>query len=87
MTSRQALVSPTRLKIIYRVFGRTPPEGLLCFSLKNGSSYKTSGRAPPDEPEPEPGRNPTKQGLNFARLPTASVGCHISFHDLPLGSI
>jgi len=40
------------------VFGRAPPKRLLQrsrsrFALKNSSSYKTSGRAPPKEEEQE----------------------------------
>jgi len=62
--------------LIKGVFGMAPPEGpepfwrrhksrLLCFQLKNGSSYKTFGTAPPKEPEPESRRSPTKQALAY----------------------
>jgi len=42
-----------------------PPKWLqpLYFSLKNGSSNKTFGSAPPEEPEPELKRSPAKQAL------------------------
>jgi hypothetical protein len=40
------------------VFDTVPLEGLLYFLLKIGFSRKTFGRAPPQEPKPEPGRNP-----------------------------
>jgi hypothetical protein len=43
----------------------TLPKRLLlhCFSLKNGSSCKTFGRASLEEPLPEPERSPTKQAF------------------------
>jgi len=46
------------------VFGRAAPEGLLYFSLKNGSSSKTFRRAPPEEPEPKLGRSPDPMESN-----------------------
>jgi len=51
-----------------------PPKRLrlLCFLLKNGSSKKTFGRAPLEEPEPE--RSPAKQALYYHRFQTYLVG-------------
>jgi hypothetical protein len=37
---------------------------LLCFSLENGSFYKTFGMDPQKEPEAGPGMSLTKQALN-----------------------
>lgn len=39
--------------------------GLLYISLKNGSSYKTFGRAPLEEPKLDPGRSSTEQALRL----------------------
>jgi hypothetical protein len=68
------------LKLMKGVFGRALRERLprrtqshpkqlrlLCFSLKNGYSYKTFDTALPEEPEPEPepGRSSTKQARSL----------------------
>ena len=47
-----------------------PPKRLqlLCFLLKNGFSKKTFGRAPLEEPKPEPERNPAKQVLKATKF-------------------
>jgi hypothetical protein len=49
----------------HRLLIRACLAGLFYFSLKNSSSYKTFGRAPLEEPEPDPGRSPTKQALRL----------------------
>ena len=41
---------------------------LLYFLLKNGSSRKTFGRAPLEEPEPEPERSPAKHKVVSYRV-------------------
>jgi len=55
------------------MFGTAPLERLLqrsqsLFLLKNGSSGKTFGRAPPQGPETEPGRSPTKQATQLQSI-------------------
>jgi hypothetical protein len=48
----------------HRLLIRACLAGLLYFSLKNGS-YKTFGRAPPDESKLDLGRSPTEQTLRL----------------------
>jgi hypothetical protein len=42
------------------VYGSSKTAPTPLFSPKNGSSYETFGRAPPEEPELAPGMSPTK---------------------------
>jgi hypothetical protein len=46
------------------VFGRAPPF-YTEKQLQTAPPTKAFGRAHPKEPEPEPGRSPTKQGLSY----------------------
>jgi hypothetical protein len=49
----------------HRLLIRACLAGLIYFSLKNNSSYKTFGRALLEEPEPDSGRSPTKQAFRL----------------------